>query len=93
MLPVVLPQSAIELLAHQSSGGALVTVDLLADSVTAPDGTVFRFTLDPMRREMLLAGTDELGLTLLRATEIAAWQNADALRRPWVIPKIRSEVL
>jgi 3-isopropylmalate/(R)-2-methylmalate dehydratase small subunit len=91
MLPIVLPERAIEALAHQAAGGAPVTVDLRANKVTAPDGTVFSFELDPMRREMLLAGTDELGLTLRCASEITAWQRADAIRRPWALPKIRSE--
>ena len=91
MLPVVLPEPAVEALARQAASGALVTVDLQTDCVTAPDGAVFPFQLDPMRREMLLAGTDELGLTLRRAAEIAAWQRADALGRPWALPNSRNE--
>jgi 3-isopropylmalate/(R)-2-methylmalate dehydratase small subunit len=91
MLPVVLSEPTVEALTRQAAGGASVTVDLEANSVTAPDGTVFRFKLDPMRREMLLAGTDELGLTLRRAPEIAAWQQADAIRRPWTLPNSRNE--
>lgn len=91
MLPVVLPEPTVEALARQAAGGASVTVDLETNRVTAPDGTVFRFKLDPMRREMLLAGTDELGLTLRRAPEIAAWQQADAIRRPWTLPTSRNE--
>lgn len=86
ILPVILPEDAIATLATQAAGGAAVTVDLRVDRVTAPDGTNFAFTLDPIRREMLLEGLDELGLTLRRADEIAAWQRADAARRPWMIP-------
>ena len=63
-----------------------MTVDLVRSAVTAPNGQVFPFTLDPLRREMLLAGTDELGLTLRRLDEIAAWQREDATRRPWAVP-------
>lgn len=91
MLPVVLPQPAVEALARQAADGAPVTVDLQANRVTAPDGIQFPFKLDPMRRDMLLAGTDELGLTLRRAVEITAWQQADAVRRPWALPNIRNE--
>jgi len=86
MLPIVLPEEAVGELARQGADGAPVTVDLRACTVTAPDGTMFRFTLDPMRREMLLEGTDELGLTLRRAGEIAAWQRVDAQSRPWATP-------
>jgi 3-isopropylmalate/(R)-2-methylmalate dehydratase small subunit len=33
---------------------------------------------------MLLEGLDEIGLTLAREAEIAAFQAADRERRPWV---------
>jgi len=89
MLPVALPEDAVAELARQAADGAPVTVDLRALSVVAPDGTVFAFTLDPLRREMLLEGADELGLTLRRTEEIAAWQCADAAHRPWAIPNLQ----
>ncbi len=89
LLPVVLPDSAVADLARQSADGAPVTVDLVRCVVVAPDGAAHPFTLDPIRRETLLAGTDELGLTLKRLAEIGAWQRRDAERRPWAIPPSR----
>ena len=89
MLPVALPEAAITSLAEQAAGGAAITVDLRGCVVIAPDGRQHAFAIDPIRREMLLAGVDELGLTLRRATEIAAWQQADALKRPWAVPRAR----
>ncbi len=91
MLPVSLPDAAVADLAVQAAAGASVTVDLRVNHVIAPDGTVLPFTLDPMRREMLLEGTDELGLTLRRTNQITAWQRDDAMRRPWAIPNQPSE--
>jgi 3-isopropylmalate/(R)-2-methylmalate dehydratase small subunit len=87
MLPVILPEATIVSLAEQAAGGAAVTVDLHGCVVIAPDGTQHTFVIDPIRREMLLAGVDELGLTLRRASEIAAWQQADAVRRPWAVTR------
>ena len=86
MLPVTLPEPVVKLLAKQAAEGAPVTVDLRENVVVAPDGTRHVFTLDKLRREMLLQGTDELGLTLRRMDEVTAWQRADAVRRPWAIP-------
>ena len=86
MLPVILPQQVVEMLAEQSRDGAPLQVDLLACRVTAPDRTTFAFTLDHLQRETLLEGLDELSLTLRRVDEIAAWQEADAVRRPWALP-------
>jgi 3-isopropylmalate/(R)-2-methylmalate dehydratase small subunit len=91
VLPVVLPEPAVEDLARQAASGAAVSVDLETCAVTTPDGTVHPFTLDPMQRETLLEGLDELGLTLRRIDEIAAWERADGLRRPWAAPTIRKE--
>ena len=42
------------------------------------------FEIDPLRRKALLEGLDEIGLTLSREAEIAAFQAADRKRRPWV---------
>lgn len=88
---MVLPECAVAALAGQAAHGAHVTVDLNRMAVTAPDETVFPFGLDPLRREMLLAGTDELGLTLIRTPEIVAWQQTNALHRPWALPRNHSE--
>jgi 3-isopropylmalate/(R)-2-methylmalate dehydratase small subunit len=87
MLPVVLPEVTVALLAEQAGNGAPITLDLHACRVLAPDGSGHEFTIDPLRREMLLEGADELGLTLRRAAEIANWQREDAARRPWAVPK------
>jgi 3-isopropylmalate/(R)-2-methylmalate dehydratase small subunit len=42
------------------------------------------FSLDDARRSALLAGLDEVGLTLQRDAGIAAWQVRDRVRRPWI---------
>jgi 3-isopropylmalate/(R)-2-methylmalate dehydratase small subunit len=62
----------------------LVTVDLEHCSVIAPNGEQYAFSIDPMRRESLLNGLDEIGLSLLRESEIAAFQARDKQQRPWV---------
>jgi 3-isopropylmalate/(R)-2-methylmalate dehydratase small subunit len=51
--------------------------------VVAPDGEEFPFVVDARRREAMLAGLDEIGMTLRRAEEIAAWQARDRAARPW----------
>lgn len=87
LLPVTLDAAAVEAIAGQveaAPGNARLTVDLEREVVIAPNGAEHRFTIDPARREALLAGLDDIGLTL-RATEaIAAWQSSDRAARPWV---------
>ena len=41
-----------------------------------PDGTTIDFDLDPFAKQMILAGTDELGYLLTREPEIEAWESA-----------------
>ena len=38
----------------------------------------------PVRKAMLLAGMDEIGLTLSRLTEIEAAEARDRQQRPWL---------
>ncbi|MCS6854307.1 MAG: 3-isopropylmalate dehydratase small subunit [Elioraea sp.] len=87
LLPVVLPEETVRGLAaliEADPDRARITVDLEAQTVIGPDGAVHPFAIDPDRREALLAGLDDIGLTLRQAGAIAAWQAEDRRRRPWV---------
>src|SRR5260370_23706229 len=76
LLPVELPEGAIEGLATQSHDGDF-TVDLARQGIVAPSGEVTTFSIDALQRDALLEGLDEIGLTLKCTDEISAWQNAD----------------
>jgi 3-isopropylmalate/(R)-2-methylmalate dehydratase small subunit len=87
VLPVILPMPVIQSIADQVAVDPvrnLVTVDLTRFTVTAPDGAQHAFSIDPMRRESLLNGLDEIGASLLRENEVAAFQARDRRQRPWV---------
>lgn len=60
-----------------------VTVDLLTQTINGPDGRSVPFDVDPRTRELLLNGLDEIGLTLQRGAQIAAFRSTDAQQRPW----------
>jgi len=79
VLPIVLGDGLVERLV----GSAELTIDLEQQSISV-SGEVFRFPVDALRREGLLAGLDEIGLTLKGTDEIAAWQSTDRAQRPWV---------
>lgn len=86
LLPVVLDEAAVRAIAAQmeaAPGNARVTVDLEREVVVAPDGGSYPFAIDPARREALLAGLDDIGMTLRAGAAIAAWQRADRTARPW----------
>ncbi|HEX7927121.1 MAG TPA: 3-isopropylmalate dehydratase small subunit [bacterium] len=87
LLPIALPDATVRDLVRQveaDPAARQVTVDLAAQTVTAPDGARIPFTVETLRREMLLHGLDAIGVTLRRETEIAAFQARDRKARPWV---------
>lgn len=86
VLPIRLPMPQVEALARQAARGTEFTVDLENRTVSPPDGPALAFTIDPLRREALLHGLDDIGLTLKDDTHIRAWQQADRQRRPWAWP-------
>ncbi len=86
LLPVVLAAERMQALAEQAAAApkSRFTVDLERCRITAPNGEDVAFEVDPTRREALLQGLDDMALTLSREPEIAAFQDADRARRPWV---------
>jgi 3-isopropylmalate/(R)-2-methylmalate dehydratase small subunit len=85
MLPVRLPLEDVHRLADQCAGGnARVTVDLRRQVVVFPHGEAVRFDIEPLRRDALLEGLDEVGLTLKQTEAISAYQSRDRAARPWL---------
>jgi len=88
LLPVILPGAVVAALRGQlrARPGATLTVDLEAQAVTAPDGAVHPFDVDPFRKRMLLTGQDDIGSTLGHEAEIAAFETRHAREMPWLVP-------
>jgi 3-isopropylmalate/(R)-2-methylmalate dehydratase small subunit len=84
VLPIVLPEAEVEALAAEArEPGARFRIDLAQTRITTPTRSL-GFEVNAFRREALLGGLDDLAMTLKREPEIAAFQEADRLRRPWV---------
>ena len=66
ILPVSLPEKYISLLFRKTaeSKGYWVQVDLVNQEITDDSGLSLSFELEPFRREYLLKGLDDIGLTL-----------------------------
>ncbi|MEI7445578.1 MAG: 3-isopropylmalate dehydratase small subunit [Burkholderiales bacterium] len=86
ILPVELPIAEVRAIADEveaAGGHASVAVDLETQRVRTPSGRAIAFEAPRTLREMLLAGIDEIGLTLAARDEIERWREADRARRPW----------
>jgi 3-isopropylmalate/(R)-2-methylmalate dehydratase small subunit len=85
ILPLVLPAEAVAHLMDEAQKGANArfSVDLEAQTVTAPDGTTYAFEVDPFKKHCLLNGLDDIGLTLEKVDAIDAFEAQVRTRFPW----------
>ena len=85
-LAIVLPLRSVAVLCETLTRepGTELTIDLAAQTVTTPGGGLERFEIDPFRKECLLAGIDEIELTLRYEGAIAAYERRQRDETPWL---------
>jgi len=83
IVAVVLPQDAVDRLVEVAKTDP-VTIDLETMTVTTPYQDRFAFEMDPFRRDCLMQGLDEVGLTLAKDTVISKYESTVAQSRPWI---------
>ncbi len=86
LLPIRLDAGIVDRLFREveATPGYRLAVDLAAQTVTTPSGEAFGFEVDPFRRECLLNGWDDIGLTLRHADEIRAFEAQRRQDAPWL---------
>jgi 3-isopropylmalate/(R)-2-methylmalate dehydratase small subunit len=86
LLPLVLPRAEIDALFGftEYTPGFSLSVNLAEQKITRPDGHVIPFEVDAFRRECLLNGWDDIGLTLRHADEIRAFEERRRQELPWL---------
>lgn len=86
VLPVALEQAQVDQLFKEvyATPGYELTVDLPAQTVTTPDGQAMSFQVDAFRKDCLVRGLDEIGLTLTQADAIRAYEQRRRSEAPWL---------
>jgi 3-isopropylmalate/(R)-2-methylmalate dehydratase small subunit len=84
VLPVRLVEATLREIARQAEGGGSLVVDLAACRIVLPSGEHVGFEVDPLRRQALLEGLDDIATTLKFDDVIRSWQARDRVRRPWI---------
>ena len=86
ILPIVLPAAEVETLFRQveATPGYKLTVDLQGQVVVRPDGQAIPFQVDAFRKECLLNGWDDIGLTLRHADKIREFEEKRRIEQPWL---------
>jgi len=86
ILPIKVSKDDLDKLMDDAQRGAnaTLTVDLAKQEIRGPDGGCVTFELDPFRKQCLLEGLDDIGLTLKKADAIAGFEEKQKLTQPWV---------
>lgn len=86
LLPVVIGEADVaELFEHVLvQPGYQLEIDLQAQTVTRPDGKVLRFDVDAFRKECMLQGLDEIGLTLQQRRDVTSYEQRRRREAPWL---------
>jgi 3-isopropylmalate/(R)-2-methylmalate dehydratase small subunit len=91
VLPVILTEDEVDILflELEATEGYELYVNLASQTVTSDSGQVFNFSLDQFRKQCLLTGLDEIGLTLIQADKIRQYEVEREKAHPWVYGAIK----
>ena len=86
VLAFTLPHGRVAAIRQQIAAApeAQLSIDLPAQTLTSPDGNIDHFEIDPFRKECLLAGIDEIDLTLRYEPDIQAFEQRQRIEMPWL---------
>ncbi|OQW33732.1 MAG: 3-isopropylmalate dehydratase [Nitrospira sp. SG-bin1] len=86
ILPVVLQAGEVAALLKEvlDTVGYQLTVDLGRQTVTTPKEAVYRFEIDPFRKDCLYRGLDSIGLTLQHEGAIKSYEVRRKAEAPWL---------
>ena len=86
ILPIKLSKEAIDILMDDASKGenARISVDLEEQTVSATDGTIFKFEVDAFKKHCLLNGLDDIGLTYQKIESVDKFEEKQAKIAPWL---------
>ena len=86
MLPAILAEEHCAVLRAQlkATPGSSISIDLESQTITGPDGKTYRFDIEPVYKERLLKGLDDVGLVLQELPAIEAFEKRHFAQMPWL---------
>jgi 3-isopropylmalate/(R)-2-methylmalate dehydratase small subunit len=86
ILPIkVTPEQRDSLMADANdSENPHLSIDLVNQTISRPNGASISFDVEPFRKQCLLDGLDDIGLTLEKNAEIDAFESNRDSNRPWL---------
>lgn len=91
ILPVILEEYEIEdlFIEVEKIPGFQLDVDLVSQTITTDSAKEYNFELDEFRKDCLIDGLDEIGLTLQHADLVKKYEEHRENRHPWVFGAIK----
>jgi len=86
VLPIVLEAGIVERLFQGTAAipGYTLIVDLPGQHIVTPEQGVIEFAVDPFRKDCLIHGLDDIGLTLKHADAIRSYEEKRRKETPWL---------
>jgi len=86
LLPIALDADIVNRLADecQNTPGYSLSIDLAEQTITTPSGEVVPFDVDSFRKDCLLEGLDDIGLTLQKRNSIKDYEAKRKQSAPWL---------
>ena len=86
ILPITVSADELQALMADASDreNPVLTVDRHAQEITRPNGATVSFAIDEFRRECLLDGLDDIGLTMQKVDRIDAFEARQREQQPWL---------
>ena len=61
-----------------------LSIDLVSQTISRPNGVEISFEIDPFRKQCLLDGLDDIGLTMEKETSISQFEADRKMDMPWL---------
>lgn len=86
ILPITLPKEQVSLLMQAAESGKKINVDLEKQTVQAEGQNTppFSFDVEPFRKNCLMNGLDDIGLTMQKLKDISAYEARQKQVTPWL---------
>ena len=86
ILPVKVSQEDLDKLFDDARRGAnaTLTVDLVKQEIRGPDGVIVKFDVDSNRKNSMINGLDDIGITMVKADKIGSFEKKVHAERPWM---------
>ena len=91
LLPIVLEEKIVDELFELCSGAkaASISINLPEEVIELPDGRKIGFRVDPTRKNSLVKGLDDIGLTLAHKEDIEDFEANHRKKMPWLFGRLQ----